>query len=295
MENNTPKQRTQQRRWIGLASGAFVLCVFLVGGFFLWQRSLSAPREAPEAEKVLAAQVDMPFQVLIPAYLPEAFNRRKMEIKRDQAGPAGEAMIQLVYPTRQGITLVVKEWIPAQSNAGSNGMHCLCICKSQTQCQMFGMEVSVGQVRVRLELSVQNVLSYEQIQLIVDTLGPAANLQVYSSMESVPLSYSVPPATEVPVNAEGIQEITLIVTPQGYSPVHFSVKKDVPVKLIFRQLGEVGCGNELIFPWGERQNATLILSSPSDKQVLEFTPEETGEFRFNCPHQIYRGLMTVTD
>jgi plastocyanin domain-containing protein len=86
-----------------------------------------------------------------------------------------------------------------------------------------------------------------------------------------------------------------VVTPQGYSPVHFSIKKDVPVRLIFRQLGEVGCGNELMIEWGRGKDATLILTSPSDKQVLEFTPGQAGEFRFNCPHLIYRGVMTVVD
>ena len=36
----------------------------------------------------------------------------------------------------------------------------------------------------------------------------------------------------------------LVVSPGGYNPVHFAVKKDLPVRLIFTQLGDVGCGNE---------------------------------------------------
>jgi plastocyanin domain-containing protein len=130
---------------------------------------------------------------------------------------------------------------------------------------------------------------------MLDTLGPAANRQVYSSVEDVPLSFSVPPPVEVSVGTDGVQELILIVTPQGYSPVHFAVKKNVPVRLIFRQLGEVGCGNELIFQWAPRRSDTLILASAADKQILEFTPEESGEFQFNCPHLIYRGVMTVVD
>jgi plastocyanin domain-containing protein len=148
---------------------------------------------------------------------------------------------------------------------------------------------------VKVEFSAPNLIYYDQMQLLLGTLGPATNRQVYSSIEDVPLSFSVPPAVEIPTGADGVQEVTLVVSPQGYSPVHFSVKKDVRVRLIFRQLGQVGCGNELIFQWSTRKNATLILASESDKQVLEFTPGEAGEFQFNCPHLIYRGVMTVID
>jgi hypothetical protein len=160
---------------------------------------------------------------------------------------------------------------------------------------MLGMELNVGSVRVKVEYSILNLLPYHELQFVLDTLGPAANRQIYSSIRDVPLSLSFPPADEVPVGADGVQELTLVVTPQGYSPAHFAVKKDVPVRLVFRQLGEVGCGNELIFSWSAREHATLTLTSVSDERVLEFTPARSGEFGFNCPHVIYRGLMTVTD
>ena len=63
----------------------------------------------------------------------------------------------------------------------------------------------------------------------------------------------------------------------------------------FRQLGKVGCGNELLFPTGGGRIVTLVLASAADRQALEFTPAETGEFPFACPHDIYRGVMTVRD
>ncbi len=149
-------------------------------------------------------------------------------------------------------------------------------------------------VRVKVEFSSPNLLPYDELQFVLDTLGPAANRQIYSSIEDVPLSFSVPPPVEISIGSDGVQELTLVVTPEGYSPVHFSVKKDVPVRLIFRQLGEVGCGNELMIEWGRGKDATLTLDSPNDKKVLEFTPGQAGEFRFNCPHLIYRGVMTVS-
>jgi plastocyanin domain-containing protein len=111
----------------------------------------------------------------------------------------------------------------------------------------------------------------------------------------VPVTHFLPPAVHVPINAAGIQELTLVVTPQGYSPAHLAVKVGVPVRLIFRQLGVVGCGNELLFQWGTGQSAELKLASPGDSQVLEFTPAQIGDFRFNCPHLIYVGGMTVQE
>ena len=279
----------------GLLVSAFILIPLLLSGFFWLKISLSKPREAPEAEKILSAQTELPFQVLIPAYMPKLFNREKVEIIADQLGPNGEKMIRLIYSTRKGDSLTLSEWMPANQGSGKVLSNCLCVCQTGQQCNVVGMELNVGSVRVKIEFSTPNLLYYDQMQFMLDTLGPAANRQVYSSIEDVPLSFSVPPPIEIPIGPGGVQELTLVVTPEGYSPVHFAVKKDVPVRLIFRQLGQVGCGNELIFNWEARKSATLILASAADKQVLEFTPSEAGEFRFNCPHLIYRGVMTVTD
>ena len=157
------------------------------------------------------------------------------------------------------------------------------------------MTLAVDQLLVNVKVSAATIFTVEELLFVLNTLGPAANSQVFSSVQDVPVSAIMPPAEDVLLNAEGIQEITLVVTPQGYSPVHFAVQKGVPVRLIFRQLGQVGCGNELLFQWGAGKSATLLLETANDKQVLEFTPEQAGEFSFNCPHLIYRGLMTVRE
>ncbi|RPJ27713.1 MAG: hypothetical protein EHM33_07035 [Chloroflexi bacterium] len=292
---SSKKPNSGQRR---LLAGIFILIPLLLAGFFWFKVSGSKPREAPEAERVLNAQAELPFQVLIPAYLPNLFKREKVEILTDRPGPNGEKMIQLIYSTRKGDTLTLSEWLPSAQDPAktvSNIRRCLCTQQTTQQCNMVGMELTVGSVQIKVEFSAPNLLYYDQLQLILDTLGPATNRQVYSAIEDVPLSFSVPPPVEIPVGSDGVQEVTLVVTPEGYSPVHFAVKKDVPVRLIFRQLGQVGCGNELIFQWEERESTTLILDSATDKQILEFTPGEAGEFRFNCPHLIYRGVMTVTE
>ncbi len=287
------------RLWVGLAGGITILLLVLSGAFFWLVSRQNGPRLAPEADKVLQAQIGLPFQPLIPAYLPALFDREKVDIQLDQPGPHGEKMFQLSYSTPRGNQLVLQEWLPEAEPAGppavDQSLHCNCVCSARGLCSPAEVGLSVGALRVAVKLSAANLLSYDQLRFVLDTLGPAANQQVFSRMAEVPLSLNLPPAVEIPVNADGVQEITLVVTPDGYNPVHFAVKKGIPARLVFRQLGQVGCGNQLVFQWGKEKNILLTLTTPADKKTLEFTPETSGDFRFNCPHLIYRGVMSVEE
>lgn len=301
------------KRGVGCLAGIFVALLAGVLAGFVWLSSLSEPREAPESEAVLTAQIDLPFQVLIPAYLPRIVDRAGVQIDTSQPGPGGEPMIRLVYPLLQalgqsyppGTTLELREWLPNEQASGLPSdqdvtstqplfLRCNCRMLSTEQCTPNEVEVSIGELRALITVSAANALSMQQINVIYDTLGPATNRQqVYSSMQEVPVTLTVPDAEEIPLNAEGIQEVTLVVTPNGYDPVHFAVKRGVPVRFIFRQVGYVSCGNELIFQYGENQIKILVLATQNDRQVFEFIPTQAGEFPFNCPHLIYRGVMTV--
>lgn len=299
----------------GVLAGALVAVLACAAAGAAWLNRLSAPQEAPEAEAVLAAQIDLPFQVLVPAYLPGIIDRARVQIDAAQPGPDGEPMIRLVYPLRpalgvrvpRGAVLELREWLPKDQPAGyapeaavspmqPQVVRCRCRTLASGQCAPGEVVLSAGPLRVSITVSAENILSMEQIQTIYTTLGPAANRQqVYSSMQDVPVTFSVPEAEEIQRNAEGIQEVTLVATPNGYNPVHFAVRKGIPVRLVFRQVGYVSCGNELIFQYGEKQSKTLTLATQDDQQVFEFTPAETGDFSFHCPHFIYRGVITVRE
>ncbi len=67
------------------------------------------------------------------------------------------------------------------------------------------------------------------------------------------------------------------------------------MRVKFSQLGEVGCGNELIFPSDPQNLSALRLKNPQDEQTLEFTPKKAGEFQFYCGHRMFRGLLTVQE
>ena len=291
-----------RRRPLWFLAGAVVVIGLVIG---VWQvnANASAPRDAPEAEKVLGVQANVPFQIMIPAYLPAEFDRANVDIQVDQSGPGGEPMSQLAYRTPQGAALFVREWVPVnpdkeilansrpiQTKWGKGWL----LAQSET---LVALWVDVGPTRVSIYTPNADVLPPEKVLAIAETLGPASNQQVFTFVVDQPTIMDVPPAppVEIPVNAQGVQELTLVVTPGGYTPLRFAVKKGVPVKLTFRQLGQVGCGNELIFPADPQSPSTLTLASEQDKQVLEFTPQQSGEFQFFCSHRMYRGVMTVRE
>jgi hypothetical protein len=256
---------------------------------------------APEADKVLAVQTQMPFQIMIPSYLPKGFDRPNVEITVDQAGPGGEPMVQLVYHNKQNASISLQEWVPVNPD-----MEILNASRPiQTKWgrgwnlnqegQLAAIWADVGPTRVSIYTADVDQVSNERLLAVGDTLGPASNRQVFS-FDAQPKKIqelAPPPAYEVPTNAAGVQELTLVVTPGGYSPLRFSVKAGVPVKITFRQLGQVGCGNELSFPTNPDSPISVQLDSPTDEKTVEFTPSKLGTFEFHCSHQMYRGLMTV--
>jgi hypothetical protein len=279
-----------------LPVGLIILAVLLLILGVLWWRNASAqPAQAPEADIVLQAQQEMPFQVLIPAYLPKRFARESVQVITDQLGPEGQPIIQLIYPAPGGENLTFYEWLPAEGDIQPTGTTGKCMCMAQVNIVPVETSLTGSSLRIRGVVSNPTIMSSEEARTALDTLGPATNQQIFTSLDEVPVAYSLSPAVDIPVNAQGVQEVTLVINPNGYTPEHFAVKKDIPVRLTFRQLGQVGCGNELIFEWGKGESETLYLASPGDVQVFEFTPGQTGEFAFNCPHYIYRGAITVQE
>jgi hypothetical protein len=296
------KRRLPRFLRIWFATAALIITMLLVAGW-AWPRMFATgPVEAPEVEAVLQAQAELPFQILIPAYLPQGFKRQEVRIFTGEPGPQGQAMAQLVYTHPLSVTLTIYEWIPGSEAAGdpanspASGVNrCRCLCSGGNFCSANRLMVDNGPLRISAETSDPTLLSREHVQVILTTLSPAGGLLTYSTLQDVPAASNLPPAEEAPVNDEGVQELVLVVSPNGYTPVHFSVKKDIPVRLVFRVLGEVGCGNEVTFQWGAQEQETLVLSGSGDSKTLEFTPRETGQYLFHCPHYIYQGVMSVLD
>jgi hypothetical protein len=287
------------RRWLPV--GAALAAILVIG---VWQVSSraaeSTTREAPEAARILQAQATMPFQILIPAYLPPEFDRASVVIATQETGPGGEPMVQLAYHTRRGDSVFFREWVPVnpdkeilsgarpiETQWGAGWM------LKQGQ-DLLAIWVDVGPMRVSAYTPNQRLINKEMLLEMANTLGPASNQQVFSFSLDLPAVRQVEPAPpyEVPIT-DGVQEFTLVVTPGGYDPLRFSVKQGVPVRMTFRALGQVGCGKELLLPTNSREVMSVYLKSDTEVRTVEFTPDESGVFAFNCSHQMYRGEMTV--
>jgi Cupredoxin-like domain len=291
-----------RRLVFGLTAGIGLVLILLLSAW-AWPRVFQEQLiDAPEEEAVPSAQRDLPFQILIPAYLPRGFERENVEILNGLSGPSGQVMVQLVYSHPRGVTLTLSEWMPTVDEtagglqtSGGNAQRCTCMCTDPTLCSTSMLMIDSGPVRIRGETSDPAILSSEHVKVILNTLAPASGLLTYTTLDDVPLSAGLPPAEEIPINDNGIQEVVLVASPGGYTPVHFSVQKGIPVRLVFRILGDVGCGNELYVQWGAQEIGFLSILNPSDNAVLEFTPEESGDFLFHCSHYIFQGVMTVVD
>lgn len=300
---NSDRAVRPKRRWVLIGGGLTAALLVALGAWLAVQGRASEPTEAPEAQRVLDVQADMPFQILIPSFLPKEFDRATMQIDVQQTGPGGEPMAQLTYPTKKGQPLFIRQWVPVNPDkeilAASRPVQTKWgqgwLLKQGEG--LIAIWIDIGPLRASIYTPDQRLIDKEHLLAIAETMGPASNRQVFDFVVDPPEVRAVepPPPVEAALNADGVQEIDLIVTPGGYSPLRFSVQKGVPVKLTFRQLGRVGCGNELNLPYGDNLQAGLKLDDPSDKEVFEFTPHVAGDFTFFCAHVMYKGIMTVRE
>jgi plastocyanin domain-containing protein len=94
--------------------------------------------------------------------------------------------------------------------------------------------------------------------------------------------------TRITAIAGGTQEVAVIVK-GGYTPDVIVVKAGQPVRLHFTRQESAACSERVLFP-DFNQNALL----PEGEEVtLEFTPEKSGEYGFQCQMGMFRGKLIV--
>ena len=94
--------------------------------------------------------------------------------------------------------------------------------------------------------------------------------------------------TRVAVSESGAQEVTITVK-GGYTPDVIVVQKGRPVRFSFTRQESSACSEMVLFP-DFNQSAKL----PEGEQVnVEFTPDQPGEYGFQCQMGMLRGKLIV--
>ncbi len=295
--------RWYKRWWVLLLIGLIVIASSTITLKIV--TAAPALSEPPEMAKVLQAQESMRnFGILIPGYLPKGFDRSKAEIQTSQSGPGGEPTADLTYRTRNGAAIFIHQWVPVHPELETLSGSRIIQTKwgkswllTQGTDGLTALWVDVGPLRVSLTATDRGAISREQLVLVGETLGLASNNQAFSFVAELPQIRDIqpPPPYLVPLNSEGIQDLNLTITPGGFAPIRFEVQKGIPVKVNFRALGEVGCGNVVMIPTEGVNYAALEVTKTRLSDSVTFTPDEAGQFKFFCSSDHYRGIMFVRE
>ncbi|MBI5221433.1 MAG: sulfite exporter TauE/SafE family protein [Candidatus Magasanikbacteria bacterium] len=91
------------------------------------------------------------------------------------------------------------------------------------------------------------------------------------------------------VTVEGnTQVVKMAVDSSGYNPSHFTIKANMPVRWEVDATNAQGCISVLASRQLKLQKFLTL-----GKNIIEFTPTEVGEIKFNCSMGMYRGSFTV--
>jgi len=86
------------------------------------------------------------------------------------------------------------------------------------------------------------------------------------------------------------QTVNMDLTYSGYSPNVLYIKKNIPVRWVINVKQISGCTNEILMPdYNIRKKLAL------GENVIEFTPQKTGEIKFSCSMQMVWGKFIITD
>lgn len=89
---------------------------------------------------------------------------------------------------------------------------------------------------------------------------------------------------------DGVQIVSMVENSRGYSPNKFTIQKGVPVRWEIDAQAPNSCAASImISKLGIRKNLK------AGKNIIEFTPTETGRLPFSCSMGMYTGVFNVVD
>ena len=99
-----------------------------------------------------------------------------------------------------------------------------------------------------------------------------------------------PKKRQAAVVEEGVQTVTITVK-GGYSPDVVQIVRGVPVRIRFDRQESGDCSSRVVMP-----DFKINQGLPADAvTVVEFTPEQTGEFAFACGMNMLHGRLVVVE
>ncbi len=88
----------------------------------------------------------------------------------------------------------------------------------------------------------------------------------------------------------GFQIIRMTESASGYTPNLFTVKNGVPVRWEIEATADRTCASALIVP-----SYKIREFLKPGKNVIEFTPNKTGQIPFSCSMRMYTGMFNVIE
>ena len=92
------------------------------------------------------------------------------------------------------------------------------------------------------------------------------------------------------VKESGVQIIQMTESANGYIPNTFTIKKGIPVRWEIEASSDRTCASALLVP--DYQIRAFLTPG---KNVIEFTPQTTGEIGFSCSMKMFTGTFNVIE
>lgn len=91
-------------------------------------------------------------------------------------------------------------------------------------------------------------------------------------------------------SSSGVQEVQMTQSGSGYSPNTFTVEKGKKVRWVITSTNQFSCASSLVMP-----KYGISKGLVKGENIIEFTPNETGEIPFSCSMGMYRGKFIVVE
>ena len=94
---------------------------------------------------------------------------------------------------------------------------------------------------------------------------------------------------------DGKQVLAMMVKAVSYTPNYFKVKVGVPVRWEITSSGEPGCDSGVVVSNILPSGSAYLNPDQGQVTVAEFTPQNTGTYKFSCPMGMVRGNIEVVN